>query len=231
MKKKENLTSKSLGLSSGIRKLEYESHLGIIGYNLYALFSSRIDNYMLQIPEYKYLSLKEWDKKKAYLNTETQNRFSAFIKRKMVGLSEFASFMISHDEYVVSVYESYENKADEFYRVVDEILCSIEPKFSSVVEYNPLDDLKKEVENKVIEIEQLFKSLSNVKNITIFYLYVTYFIYSENLEVKKSINQTINFLNFKTDKDTEDLKNNYNTWKLDNPYLVDKVLKIVTLKK
>ena len=231
MKKKENLTSKSLGLSSGIRKLEYESHLGIIGYNLYALFSSRIDNYMLQIPEYKYLSLKEWDKKKAYLNTETQNRFSAFIKRKMVGLSEFASFMISHDEYVVSVYESYENKADEFYRVVDEILCSIEPKFSSVVEYNPLYDLKKEVENKVIEIEQLFKSLSNVKNITIFYLYVTYFIYSENLEVKKSINQTINFLNFKTDKDTEDLKNNYNTWKLDNPYLVDKVLKIVTLKK
>ena len=224
------IKSNKAQLLSGKGKIENESDIGLIAANLYLLLSGRIDRYMLEIPDYKYLSVKEWDEKKTHLNNEVNKRFSAFVKRRLVGLSEFAVFMIAEKEYLIAVWESFENNVDELYKIIDDILCSIEPKFKNVVEHK-IADVNKEKEDKVEEIEKLFNSLSNAKNITYFYLYVSYFIHLENLDVKSSINKTTNFLTFNHNKDIEDIKNSYNTWKSDNSELVDKVLEFVSSKK
>ncbi|MBK9097530.1 MAG: hypothetical protein IPM14_05250 [bacterium] len=151
MKEKENLISKRLDLLSGKSKIEYESDIVIIATNLRAFISFRIDNYMHQIPDYKFLPLKEWDEKKGSLYTETNKRFSAFVLRKLA-LNEFAPFMISEKEYIVKVWELFENNAEEFYKTLDEILCILEPKFVEVVEYKP-DTKTKENREKMIEEE------------------------------------------------------------------------------
>ena len=157
MKEKENLISKRLDLLSGKTEIEYKSDLGLIAGNLYLTISSRIDKYMLLIPEYKFLPLKKFDEKKANLNSQAQERFSAFVKRKLVGLSEYADFIITDEEYIVAVWKNYENNIEEFYKTIDEILCILEPKIVEVVEYQPeiekINSFEEIAINKTIKIK------------------------------------------------------------------------------
>jgi len=145
MKNEKNIISNKAGLLGGKDILEFVHELDVIESRLGMELSSRIEKYMHQIPAYKFLSLKDWGDKKVYLLSEAMPRFRAFVLRKF-SVNEFADFMVSKEEYLTSVWESFENNVNELHKIFDEILIRIDPKFEEVVQYKPTEYVNEEKE-------------------------------------------------------------------------------------
>lgn len=106
---------------------EFEENIGLL--------PTRLNNYIIK------LDLLLTNDELAELKRKT---IGVLGKRYLEGIEQRLGEAIEHDE-ASGLNITIERLSKDF----DELLCSVEPKFRSVVEYKPIDDLKDTKENKV----------------------------------------------------------------------------------